>query len=50
MLCEGYTVEYVLEKPGKQHFYIVPDKYRNPEVRETLELQEGGVGAFYPNK
>ena len=47
-LCEGYTVEYVSEKTDERHFYIDPDKYRNPEVRKALELPEGGVGVFYP--
>ena len=49
-LCEGYTIEYVSEKPDERHFYIDPDKYRNPEVRKALELPEGGVGVFFPER
>ena len=48
-LCEGYTIEYVSEKPDERRFYIDPDKYRNPEVRKALELPEGG-GIYYPVK
>ncbi len=49
-LCEGYTIEYVSEKPDERCFYIDPDKYRNPEVRKALELSEGGVGVYYPDR
>ena len=49
-LCEGYTVECVSEKPDERHFYIDPDKYRNPEVRKALELPEGGVGVYFPDR
>ncbi len=30
-LCEGYTIEYVSEKPDERDYFIDPDKYRNPE-------------------
>ena len=49
-LCDGYTIEYVSEKPDERSFYIDPDKYRNPEVRKALDLPEGGVGMFFPGK
>lgn len=48
--CEGYTIEYVSEKPDERHFYIDPDRYRNPDVRKALQLPEGGVGVYYPSK
>ena len=48
--CEGYTIEYVSEKPDERHFYIDPDKYRNPEFRKKLGLPEEGVGIYYPDK
>ena len=49
-LCEGYTIEYVSEKPDERRFYMDPDKYRNPEVRKALDLTEGGTGCYYPGK
>lgn len=32
-LCEGYTVEYVSEKPDERDYFIDPDKYRNPALQ-----------------
>lgn len=49
-LCEGYTIEYASEKPDERRFYIDPDKYRNPEVRKTLELPMVGIGLYYPDR
>jgi hypothetical protein len=49
-LCEGYTIEYVSAKPDERRFYIDPDKYRNPEVRKAMELADGGVGVFFPDR
>ena len=48
--CEGYSIEYVSEKPDERCFYIDPDKYRNPEVRKELELPISGIGLYYPGK
>ena len=48
--CEGYTIEYVSEKPDERRFYIDPDKYRNPEVRKALGLPAAGVGGYFPMK
>lgn len=31
-LCEGYTIEYVDEKPDERDYFIDPDKYRNPDL------------------
>ena len=39
-LCKGYTVEYVYEKPDERHYFIDPDKYRNPEVKKALGLAD----------
>ena len=49
-LCKGYSLEYVEDKPDETCFYIDPDKYRNPEIRNELGLPEAGTGIYYPNK
>ena len=44
-LCEGYTVEYVSEKPDERDYFIDPDKYRNPESKfESGEIMIESAG------